>query len=513
MKKLALPEVQSIFEKIKFLAQKEFQDKNYELSLKNIETAADLAYTFNWKYSDEELENLLIDISHSIIFETKPFIPIEGSVVLYDVFALDNRGLTQQYLRALISWDVEILFVFEGEDLSSSKQILSEIKSYAKAEIFIVDSSLTKVEKIRSIYNKIIDFKPEKAFLHLHPSSVVAVSVWNALPEVTRYQINLTDHAFWLGTKCIDYSLEFRDYGCTVSYEKRNLSKDKLLIQPYYPILDCKPFIGFPTQIPEDAIKIFTGGNYYKMYGKGGFFFKLLKTLFELSPKVVILLAGNGDDKPIKRFIAENKYENCLFLLGSRPDITHVFDKCDIYLSTYPITGGLMGQYAASLSKPILSYTSKDIACNFSEGFINWNCDLNFKITHTTLDSFKNEALKLIENKAYRVERGVENKKHVITESEFSQHLKKLVTSHKMDRPFENVIVDYNSFSDLYIEMENKYLKQFNFFVVSRFRFYSLVLFPKQVFSFLLSFSNWKYIISMIYKNRMKQIIKKYSEY
>jgi hypothetical protein len=157
--------------------------------------------------------------------------------------------------------------------LSHSKQIISEIKAYSKAELFIVDKSLTKTEKIKSISSKIIDFKPEKAFLHLYPSSVVAVTVWNSLKEVIRYQINLSDHAFWLGTKCINYSLEFRNYGCTVSYEKRNLSEDKLLIQPYYPIMQCESFIGFPQHIADDAIKIFTGGSYYKMYGKSDFFF------------------------------------------------------------------------------------------------------------------------------------------------------------------------------------------------------------------------------------------------
>lgn len=494
MNKVTIQEIQHVFDKIKSLAEKEFENKNYELSLKYIEAAADVAYSFNWKYTDEVLENLLTAISSAIITEKPAFIPIQRRIVFYDVFALDNRGLTQQYLRALISWGVELLFIFEGNDLSHSKQIISEIQSYSKAELFVVDASLTKVEKIESVYNKIIDFKPEKAFLHLFPSSVVAVSIWNALQEVTRYQINLTDHAFWLGTKCIDYCLEFRDYGCTVSYEKRNLSEDKLLIQPYYPIMECKPFLGFPSQIPDDAIKIFTGGSYYKMYGKSDLFFKLLKNLIELNSKVVILLAGNGDDAPIKQFISDNKYERRLFLLGSRPDITHVFENCDIYLSTYPVTGGLMGQYAASLAKPILSYTSEDIPCNFSEGFINWNTNSDFKITHATLDSFKAEALKMIESKSYREEKGNENKKHIITENEFSEHLKKIVTSHRMERLFVKEVIDYEVFSNLYVDSENKYLKQFHFFIVSRFRLQSMFLFPKNVISFILMRSNWKFI-------------------
>ncbi|MGV8947020.1 MAG: hypothetical protein ACOH1N_11365 [Lutibacter sp.] len=479
MSKLNLLQIQLIFDKIKLLAQKEFENRNYEKSLKYIETAADVAYSFNWKYSDEILENLLIKISNVIIDEKKSFIPIKGRIVLYDVFASDNKGLTQQYLRALISWGVELLFIFEGKDLSRSKQIVSEINSYSKAELFVVDASLTKAEKIKCVYNKIIDFKPEKAFLHLYPSSVVAVTLWNALQEITRYQINLTDHAFWLGTKCIDYCLEFRDYGCTVSHEKRNLSKDKLLIQPYYPIIECQPFIGFPPEVRTDAIKIFTGGAYYKMYGKAGMFFELLKTLIKLDAKVIILIAGSGNALPLKEFIKNNNFENRVFLLGSRPDITHIFENCDIYLSTYPLTGGLMGQYAASLAKPILSYTSLDFPCNFSEGFINWKSNSDFKITDTNLDSFKAKALKFIKNKLYREKKGQENKNHLITKKEFSDHLKQLVTYHKMEVPFKEINIDYSVFSEYYIECENKYLNQFDFLVLSRFKLKTIFLDPK----------------------------------
>jgi hypothetical protein len=493
MSKLTILKIQSAFDTIKRLAEKEFEHKNYELSLKYIETAADMAYSYNWIYMDEVLENLLMQISEAVIKENKTFVPIANRIVFYDVFAFDNKGLTQQYLRALISWGVDLLFVFDGNDLSNSKQILHEIASYSKAELFILENSLTKAEKINRAYHKILDFKPEKAFLHLRPSSVVAVSVFNALPEVTRYLINLTDHAFWLGAKCLDYSLEFRDYGCTVSYEKRNLSKNQLLIQPYYPILECKSFIGFPSSIPNDTIKIFTGGSYYKMYGKSNLFFTLLQTLIEMNAKVVVLLAGNGDAEPLKQFISDNNYENRLFLLGSRPDITHVFEHCDIYLSTYPVTGGLMGQYAACLSKPVLSYTSGDIPSNFAEGFLNWNATSDFKITHTTLDSFRSEAFKMIESASYREKLGVENKKHIISPEEFSLHLKQLVRSNKMEVPYAREVIDYDVFMNIYLESENKYLKQFDSFIVSRFKLFSFVYFPKQALTFLLSQANWKF--------------------
>lgn len=501
MSYLTIKQIQAIYIKIKNIAKKEFENKNYELSLKQVETAAELAYMFNWIYTDEELENNLSNISIAILGEMKkPFIPITGRVVFYDVFALDNRGLTQQYLRAFISWGVEILFIFEGKNLVYSKKIIEELSFYSKAELFVVDTSLSRVKKIEDIYKKIIEFKPEKAFLHLHPASAVAVTVWSSLKEVTRYQINLTDHAFWLGAKCIDYSLEFRDYGCTVSSERRGLAENMLLLQPYYPILDCKPFIGFPLQIPSDAIKIFTGGAYYKMYGKSDMFFKLLSSLICLNPKVIILLAGNGDDKPLKDFINKNNFHNKLFLLGSRPDITYVFENIDIYLSTFPITGGLMGQFAATLAKPILSYSSEDIPNNFLEGFINWNRNSDYKLTHTDIDSFMNDALKLIESKTYREEKGQEIKRHIITEREFSINLKQLVTSNKVEKPIKKVSINYDVLFKLYLENENYYLKKIHFFIVSRFKIKAIFLFPKNVIAFIVDLSNWQFFFSKFLK-------------
>ena len=63
-----------------------------------------------------------------------------------------------------------------------------------------------------------------------------------------------------------------------------------------------------------------------------------------------------------------------------------------------------------------------------------------------------------------------------------------------MERPFVKEVIDYDVFSKLYVDSENKYLKQFHFFIVSRFRLKAIFLFPKNVISFILMKSNWKFI-------------------
>jgi len=497
---LTIKDITTTYNKIKGLAQRSFDKKDYEAAMNHISTAANVAYGFNWRYADEDFEEMLFQISEKIILEKSEYSPVKGRMVFYDVFALDNKGLTQQYIRALMNWDVDLLFIFDGDNLKHSTNIIKELKAYPKAEIFSIESSLSSVSKVQILHKKILDFRPEKAFLHLHPASVVAVTLWNALPQTTRYMINLTDHAFWLGTKCIDFSLEFRDYGYTVSLEKRGLSPKQLLVQPYYPITDCQPFKGFPIELTTNSIIIFTGGAFYKIYGEKGAFFNIMAKLLEQHPQVIILLAGNGDAKPINKFIAKNKFQDRLFLIGNRTDINYVFANCDIYLSTFPLTGGLMGQYAAINSKPILAYTTPDIRCNFAEGFLNWGDTSNFHITNTTIEGLLHEAKVLIENPKNRFIKGEENRRHVISPNEFNKQLRYLVGNNHNLNCNQTEEIDYNKFTNRYLELENCYLPIFKKIIFSRFKLSSFFLFPKVAFKSLFSQTVFKTTIEFISK-------------
>ena len=165
---------------------------------------------------------------------------------------IDNRGEIQQYLRALIACEGELLVIVEkyGKEAAAT---IAEIKAYPKAKIYALQGDETDVESnAQKLYDKIVNFRPSKLFMHLRPESGFAITVFDALPEeIINYQINLTDHAFWLGCKCLDYIFEFRPYGCTVSQEKRKIDKDKILLLPYYPILNHRDFQGFLHLVPQ----------------------------------------------------------------------------------------------------------------------------------------------------------------------------------------------------------------------------------------------------------------------
>jgi hypothetical protein len=474
------------YEKIRELSRKQISIGNERKALRTIETAAKIAYQFNWRYADEELESQLQMISERMI-QPERFVPRPGRFVFYDSWGWDNCGLTQQYIRALKAQNIELLFIFENEAPEKSCEIRTELETYGKCQTFSINQSLPLAEKLDALYRRILIFQPEKMLMHITPWAVEALTVFYALPTVCKYQINLTDHAFWLGTGCLNYCFEFRSYGCTVSLEKRGLTRKQLLLNPYYPITSGEVFLGFPKEA-EHRVIFFSGGSFYKIYGRDGAYFRLVKRLLEDNPECVLVFAGDGDGQKIRNFIAENHLENRFLLLGHRPDINEVFARCDIYLGTYPICGGLMSQLAADNSKPILAYTTPDIPSNYIEDIVCHNQSIS--ITLTEEEAFFEEARKLVQSKKYRRQRGKDLKKAIISSEDFNLNFKTLLKTHKNTFKFEHVDIDYNCFTSLYIDVENNYIDTFKRLLLKTFHLKMPFLFPmvflKTVLAFLL---------------------------
>lgn len=467
----------SYFNKIKSLANKQYKQANYEAAVKYIECASMIAYQTNFIYNDQELESLIKKIAGKLI-HAQIFSAVKRRIVFYDSSGVDNVALTQQYIKAFISWDCEFLYIVNNSVFNKNKaqNILHTLNKYDKAEVCIVNNDLSRTEKIRFIYKKIADFAPEKAFLHLTSFDIIPLIVYAALYDIERYQINLTDDAFWLGTHCADYFIEFRNYGCNVSLQKRFITSEQLLLQPYYPIIHCKEFKGLPSL--QDHVKIFTGGALYKMLGDQNLFFDLLKLLLGNYSNVAILIAGSGNQGPFLRFIRDHHYEDRVFLLGQRDDIVHVFEHVDIYLSSYPIAGGLMAQLAAVNAIPILAFTKKNIPGNFVESLLTCGSDVN--LTKTDLSDFKYYADKLIKDENFRKAEGLKLKDCIIQPHEFNKHLYEIVFENKTSvSNLKKIDIDYEYWSKIYLEVENRFLHNCVYELVSTFKFSMIYLFPK----------------------------------
>ncbi len=445
------------YDRIKGAAFKACALRQYSKSLRLVSCAANQAYHLNFRYVDDALEGLLKRISSELLGQSFE-LQREEKFLFYDDFGYDNRGLTQQYLHALDKMGVQYLYLVDSREFNANGSIAAQVNSNPKAQIMQVPGGLDEIERLKFLFSVVKEYNPSKAFLHLAPWSVVAVTLWNAFPKVERYLIDLTDHAFWLGKSCSDYFIGFREYGYSISVRERGILKEKLLNLPYYPIVASKPFAGFPEEV-KDRLIIFSGGAYYKVYGENDAYFKLIERVVNENPEVIILFAGSGNERPFKDFIARSGLQRNVFLIGNRADINEVFKNCDIYLNSYPVIGGLMSQYAVLNRKPLIGYSTSDIPCNFSEGL--FSASLHYRTTYTDIDEFHFEINKLINSEDHRKNASDYASDVLPTPESFAVDFKQLLEDR---RPvsFSGFDVDVSRFSDIYFSMENNYLHKYH---------------------------------------------------
>lgn len=453
----------------------------YKKSIDYVECASLLQYNYNSIYSDFQLENVLDRISKKQYVLNKD--NTSSNVYLwYDTFSLDNRGLTQQYIDAINSIQGKFIYVAEQKICPNGIAIYEQLNRSDNC-LKIIELEGTREKKTQIFYQLLNEYKPEKVFLHLLPWTTIPLIPLYAFPLISVYQVNLTDHAFWLGAKRINYSLEFRNYGATVSVEKRGLKKEQLIMMPYYPWANSENFLGFPKETEGKKI-IFSGGSIYKITGKNNFFFYLIKDMLVQNPDAVFLFAGEGNDEWLRNLIKKYKLENRFFLLGNRRDICEVFKHCDIYVGTYPFPGGLMSQYAAMYKKPLLIYsdngdrTIEDIVCTKKYA--------EFSIF--TREKLLEEVRILLSDEEYRKKRGVFFNDLLLKQSDFRDNFFNVIKNNEIIIECnwkENI--DYEDFCNKNLEWLNKMTNKgyVEFKIIKTLLFLSFYYTPKFILNFL----------------------------
>lgn len=454
MRAYTAEDIYSIYNKLLAKALCYASNKKWERSLKFLEASARWAYEFNFVYRDENCENLLKRISKENIEPRMVVKPNRNRCALLDTWCVSNRGLTQQYLRAMMSNGMEILYISLDPTLNEGQETVNELKCYDKAKtIYFANSEKDDITKAKQISKAIADFSPQHVFLHIAPWETAILLACYSLSGTFICNANLTDHAFWMGSSCIDYNFEFRAYGETVSIEKRGLSPSQLIRLPFYPI---KPLVtkfdGLP-KLPSGCVKVLTGGTLNKMLGKNDVFFKLMDVILGISPNVVIFVAGFEKDKRFDRRRSRMKHGDRVIQIGRRQDIDAVFDNVDIYLGTYPMCGGLMSQYAASHSLPIIAYHDEEDVMNFTEELVNHY--QNKYRSFSTIEEMRLYATKLINDKSFRKSEGEILHDGIMTPELFSIEFKKALVTHRSAWPLERDKIDYSAFFNRYLDLEN----------------------------------------------------------
>jgi len=430
-----------------------------------IAVVAKIAYEYNFiaSFDDEELDSVLDKISCSFFTENISYESCSNRIVFYDYFAFDNRGLTQQYLRGLISLDYEILYIIATEKAYFGRNdILNEIEGYQRGKLLLVSDSFNFQEKAEMILAAINDFKPSKAFIHSAPWDVVVSLVFTRLTSVLhRYFINLTDQAFWLGKNLIDTNFEYRNFGFQLSENCRKIDISKLQLLPYYPILpDKNQFLGLPNGTEGKVIGI-SGGSGYKFLGDNGRFYNWIKYLLNKHDNFCFILVGAGSGAHFfnKRIERDNLSERFI-LIEDRTDLYQLLQRCNLFIGSYPFSGGLMSQIAVMAGLPIVSYTKQEYLFNYlHEIFIN---DTSKVETFTDENKFLNFASKLIEDEQLRKSLSNLGSELIITQGQFELNLEKVLQGEsteftKTASELPNIENTASAMSELFIEIENKY--------------------------------------------------------
>lgn len=441
--KLTLLNVRHSFDFLKQLAFKKYKVGEYATAWSVMQNAVSLIQEFNWEYTDDDLEQLLGQLSERWI----PFIPQDYVGDANKVVVLDDwctsYVLVLQYIDALITEGKEVLYI-TSKDVANDKyqSIIPRVSRHSNFSYRIVPSKTLPIDKwCNQIYNDVISFAPLKIVAHISSCSQFLPLIARLPQGLTTYRSNLDDQCFWLGRSVIDYCLEFRPFGATVSREKRKLREQQQLFVPFYPINDGHSFQGFP-QLPKDSVVLFSGGDFYKTLDPDFTYWNLVKRVLKDNSKAVLLFATKNGLRSqqdfLASFIADNHLENQFFFIGFRPDINEVFAHSDIFLGTCPVCGSLMSQLAAINHKPILQYYLPDTDDDETEQALNYN-NPNLQISFSDVDAFLAEATHLIQDPEYRKQKGEEAYHATIKPEQFNKVFIEAITANHSPCPTKKV--------------------------------------------------------------------------
>ena len=410
----------------------ELKDKaNFYLSKKNVQKgllythlAAYTNYVFWLSYFDDDIELLAKKAGNLITMrEYNSSDTRRGRVVMLDSMARYRGGLTVQYINAIISAGWELLYITEQEmDAPHHKELYDFIKSKQSIIIIEVPQKFEGIERLQFVYNTILNFGAEKLYFHGTTSDAFFTAICYSLPtSIKKYFIDVADHGFRMGMQACDCIFEFRDLGCSIATQVLHIPKQRLLMLPFYPVIDNFEFKGLPTEC-NGKIKILSGGIFWKIIDKNDTYFKLCQKILRQNPNTVILYPGGGDSSFVMNKIKEYGLEKRFLLLGWRDDISELFRIADVFLNTYPHGGGTMSLYAAHMRVPILSYRPIEVTQNPVENFV---CQLKrINISSTGEDDFIEEAHRLIADSEYRNQKAEITYSCILNQGLFNQYFK-----------------------------------------------------------------------------------------
>jgi|GEM_PF-499292 len=430
---------------------------SYENVMRSMEYLATILYHCNQTYTDEVLEGYLDTLSKLLPEPSSAQQKHERQrVVFYDAFGYDIRGLALIYLRALSRMDIELFYLAPESARGNIPSLEAALKEGGGRVCFLPDARNTGAWAHTHLLCDVMDeLRPDIGFLYTTPWDIAGILTFmRAAGQMMRYQINLTDHAFWLGTHAFDYCLEFRDFGANVSRQHRQIAPQKILKQLYYPCIDrTLAFQGFPFEKAAGDFIIFSGGAVYKTLDRAKTYYQIVDFCLANFPYVKFWYAGTGPEHQFFDLRAlEQKYAGRVFLTGECEDLFQIMQNVDMYLNTCPQIGGLMTQYAALAGRPPFNLLCLPHGAGAPSVLLPTE---ELGIEYTDLEELLAELRHFIGDPTYRQmkENVFRSKKLVVTEDEFAENLAKILRENRSDYPIRVFDVDLRVQEALYAQL------------------------------------------------------------
>ena len=376
-------------------------------------------------------------------------------VVFYDGFGLDTRGLSLIYLRALRDMGAEILLI-TVESARGHIPTTETVLSGCSAQIHYLSntSNPSNVENYQEICRTIHEFAPRFGFLYTTPWDICGIMAFMQMRgRMKRYQINLTDHAFWLGTRAFDICLEFRDFGANVSRLYRGIPVEKIRKQPYYPFVDqTLPFAGFPFEKDDDDFVIFSGGSLYKTIDRDNSYYRIVDFCLGNFPHTKFWYAGTANIEQLAAplIALARKYPGRVFASGERRDLFQILCHVDMYLNTCPQAGGLMTQYSVLAGRPPFNLCRLPKSAGAESVLLPHAEELGIEFSDA--DALLAEIGRFIADPSYRrdKEERMNRQKLVVTEGEFTENLLRILQENQSNYTVPYFDVDMSTQKALY---------------------------------------------------------------
>lgn len=419
------------------------QNKN-NCALMALSAYCKIHYIINQRYSDKAAEDLLLKISRELVSVPSIYNGKKDRVLFYDGFGLDLRGWAASFAKVLSGLGYNIVYVAPLHSKNNIPHIIREIEN-GKGIIEFIDIRNSYEEHVKTLNVVFNNYRPGVAFFYTNPEDVCGAAVFDAYKgKVKRIQVDLTDHAFWIGVNAVDYCLESRDIGISNAIYHRGFSKKKIVQ------FDCCPYINRdidPLPLPFDINRekyIFSGGALYKTLGDPNlYFYKIIDYILQNHSDMKFLYAGGGDETEIAKIL--QKYPERMFHIQERSDFIRLIENSVFFLNTYPMFGGLMMRYSAMIGKvPLTLRHNLD-----HKGILKKQEELG--IEFDTYDDIVVEADKLINDDIYR--RGIEEglKQAVVSEEEFARNLRTLIEKEPEEYAGQIEQIDTSAFQAEYI--------------------------------------------------------------